>query len=315
MLSTFEDVPPMMAETIRSCPECGGKSFFIDHVAGELVCETCGMVVSSPLVNLGPEWRAFNQEEKERRTRTGAPITQTIHDGGLSTVIDWRGRDAYGRNLTPEQRGRMYRLRKWNRRTKVSDATERNLAYALSELAKVAFKLNLPRNVLETAAVIYRRVVKMRLICGRSIQGVVVASLYMACRLCNVVRSLEEVGRAANVSKKESGRHYRFLLRKLDTRVPPVEAKSYVSKFVNQFGLSGNVESMAMTILDQAVELRLTSGRCPSGLAAAATYITSTLLDEKRTQGEIARGAGVTEVTIRNRYKELIQKLIIQVEL
>ena len=155
----------------------------------------------------------------------------------------------------------------------------------------------------------------MRLIRGRSIQGVVVASLYMACRQCDVIRSIEEVGRAANTSKKESGRNYRLLLRKLDTWVPPIKAKSCVSKFVNQFGLSGDVESMAMTILDQAVELKLTSGRCPSGLAAAATYIASTLLDEKRTQGEIARGAGVTEVTIRNRYKELIQKLIIQVEL
>jgi len=209
----------------------------------------------------------------------------------------------------------MYRLRKWNRRSKVYGSTERSLAYALSELTKVAFKLSLPKNVLETAAVIYRRTVRMRLIRGRSIQGLAVASLYMACRQCNVIRSLKEVGRAANVSKKESGRHYRFLLRKLDTRVPPVEAKSYVSKFVNQLGLSGNVESMAMTILDQAVELRLTSGRAPSGLAAAATYIASVLLAERRTQGEIARGARVTDVTIRNRYKELIQKLIIHVEL
>ena len=133
----------------------------------------------------------------------------------------------------------MYRLRKWNRRSKVSGVSERSLAFALSELAKVAFKLNLPRNVLETAAVIYRQSVKMRLISGRSILGVAVASLYIACRQCNVIRSLEEVGGAANVSKKESGRHYRFLLRKLNTRVPPVEAKSYVSKFVNQLDSLG----------------------------------------------------------------------------
>lgn len=286
-----------------------------DYEAGELVCERCGFVVSSTLFNHGPEWRAFDAEQREKRTRVGAPLTWTIHDTGLSTVIDWHDRDSYGRKLNPMQRARGHRLRKWNRKSKVSGAPERNLAYALSELAKVAFKLNLPRNVLETAAVIYRRTVRMRLIRGRSIQGVAVASLYMACRQCNVIRSLEEVGRAANLSKKESGRHYRFLLRKLNARVPPVEAKSYVSKFVNQFGLSGNVESMATTILDQAAELRLMSGRGPPGLAAAATYIASTLLDERRTQGEIAKGAHVTEVTIRNRYKELIQKLIIQIEL
>ena len=298
-----------------ACPECGSTDLIRDYEAGELVCENCGFVISSTLLSHGPEWRAFDSEQREKRGRVGAPLTWTIHDAGLSTVIDWHDRDSYGRKLNPVQRAQVYSLRKWNRRSKVSGATERNLAYALSELTKVAYKLNLPRNVLETAAVIYRRTVKMRLIRGRSIQGVSVASLYMACRQCNVIRSLEEVGRAANVSKKESGRHYRFLLRKLKTKVPPVEAKSYVSKFVNQLQLSGEVESMAMTILDQAVELRLTSGRGPSGLAAAATYIASALLDERRTQGDIAKGAHVTEVTIRNRYKELIQRLIVQVEL
>jgi transcription initiation factor TFIIB len=298
-----------------ACPECRAMALIRDNEIGELVCDHCGFVISSSLFNHGPEWRAFDAEQREKRVRVGAPLTWTIHDAGLSTVIDWRDRDSSGRRLNSGQQAQMYRLRKWNRRSKVSGVSERSLAFALSELAKVAFKLNLPRNVLETAAVVYRQSVKMRLIRGRSILGVAVASLYIACRQCNVIRSLEEVGGAANVSKKESGRHYRFLLRKLNIRVPPVEAKSYVSKFVNQLGLSGNVESMAMMILDLAVEMRLTSGRGPSGLAGAATYITITLLDERRTQGEIAREAGVSEVTIRNRYKELIQKLIIQVEL
>lgn len=305
----------LKSKKVFTCTECGNASLIRDYETGELVCERCGFVVSSPLFNHGPEWRSFDAEQREKRTRVGAPLTWTIHDAGLSTVIGWNDRDSYGRKLNSIQRARGYRLRKWQRRSKVSGSMERNLAFALSELAKVAFKLNLPRNVLETAAVIYRRTVRMRLIRGRSIQGVAVASLYMACRQCKVIRSLEEVGRAANISKKESGRHYRFLLRKLNAKVPPVEAKSYVSKFVNQFGLSGSVESMSTTILDQAAELRLTSGRGPSGLAAAATYIASTLLGEERTQGEIAKGAHVTEVTIRNRYKELIQKLVIQIEL
>ena len=137
----------------------------------------------------------------------------------------------------------------------------------------------------------------------------------MACRQCKVIRTLEEVGKAANISKKESGRNYRFLLRKLETRVPPVEAKSYVSKFVNQLTLSGKVENLAMQILDQAMEMRLTSGRGPAGIAAAATYIACLLMNERRTQGKIARGAQVTEVTIRNRYKELAQKLVIEMDL
>ena len=137
----------------------------------------------------------------------------------------------------------------------------------------------------------------------------------MACRQCNVIRTLEEVAKASNTSKKEGGRNYRFLLRNLNTKVLPVNPNNYVSKFISQLSLSGNAESLAIKIIKIASELKLTSGRGPAGVAAAATYIASLLTDERRTQGEIAKGAHVTEVTIRNRYKELIQKLYIKVKL
>jgi transcription initiation factor TFIIB len=299
----------------KKCPECGSTDLIRDYEAGELVCERCGFVVSSTLFDKGPEWRAFNAEQRKKRTRVGAPLTWTIHDKGLSTIIDWRSRDAYGRKLKPMQKTRFYRLRKWHRRSKVSGATERNLAFALSELTKVAYKLNLPKNVLETASVLYRRVVRRRLIRGRSIQGVAAATIYIACRQCRVIRTLEEVSGAALITKKEGGRNYRFLLRKLKTKVPIVDPQRYVSKFVNQLSLSGDTEIIAMNILDCARELRLTSGRGPAGIAAGATYIASLLTDERRTQGEIARTSKVTEVTIRNRYKELTQKLDIRVDL
>lgn len=305
----------MKDQEVTKCPECGNVKLIRDFEAGELVCELCGFVVSSTVLDYGPERRAFDKEQREKRIRVGAPITWTMHDKGLSTIIDWRGQDSYGRRLNSDQRAQMYRLRKWNRRSKIYGSTEGNLALALSELTKVAYKLNLPKNVLETASVIYRRSVRKRLIRGRSMQGVAAASIYMACRQCNVIRTLEEVGSAANISKKESGRHYRFLLKKLNTKVPPVKAKRYVSKLVNQLELSGNVERVAMTILDQATELRLTSGRAPAGIAVAATYIASVLMDERRTQTGFAQIGKISEVNIRNRYKELIQKFNFEIEL
>lgn len=301
------------SEKIIRCSECGSTELIRDYEAGELVCEQCGFVISSLIFDQGPEWRAFDEEQREKRMRVGAPLTWTIHDKGLSTIIDWHDRDVYGRKLKPIQKASVYRLRKWHRRSKVSGATERNLAFALAELTKVAYKLNLPKNVLETASVMYRRVVRQRLIRGRSIQGVAAASIYMACRQCNVIRTLEEVAKAAHISKKEGGRNYRFLLRRLQTKVPPIDPQNYISKFVNQLTLSGETETIAMKILDRASELKLTSGRGPAGIAAAATYIASLLTDERRTQGEIAKGAHVTEVTIRNRYKELTQKLYIKI--
>jgi len=300
---------------VQCCPECGSTRLMRDYECAEIVCMDCGFVVAAKIADRGPEWRAFDDEQRTKRTRVGAPLTYTIHDKGLSTMIDWHDRDIYGKSLSPGQKAQVYRLRKWQRRIRVSDATERNLAFALSEITKIANNLNLPKNILETASVIYRKAVKERLIRGRSIQGVTAAAIYLACRQCGLARTLEEIAQASSVNKKEVGRSYRFLIKELDYSIPPLKPGQYITKFSNQLTMQGKVEEIAHKILGAAKELKLTSGRGPTGIAAAASYIASVLTGERKTQREIAEIAQVTEVTIRNRYKELVDRLMFQMAL
>lgn len=302
-------------EKQKKCPECGSGRLVRDYERAELVCATCGFVIYDKIMDMGPEWRAFDQEQRDRRGRVGAPMTYTIHDKGLSTMIDWRDRDSHGKNLTPKRRAQIYRLRKWQRRIRVSDATERNLAFALSELDRMASHLGLPRNVREAAAVIYRRAVEERLIRGRSIEGVAAAALYAACRECKVPRTLDEIAEVSRVGKKEIGRSYRFIARELLIHLRPTSPIDYVPRFGSELGLSGEVQSKAVELLKEASKKGLTSGRGPTGVAAAAIYIASVLQGERRTQRDVADVARVTEVTVRNRYKELCEKLGLDVEL
>lgn len=299
---------------IRKCPECGGTKLMRDYDAAEIVCVDCGYVVADRLTDPRPEWRAFDEEQREKRTRVGAPLTYTIHDKGLSTSIDWRDLNSLGGgNIT--QRIEVYKLRKWQSRVRVSDAAERNLAIALSELSKLASSLNLPKNILETASVIYRKAIRRKLVRGRSIQNVAAAAIYMSCRQCGVPRTLDEIADATNLNKKDIGRSYRFMVRELGTFVPPSVSKQYAARFSNKLVVSGKAEAIAIKILKLAKDLKLTSGRGPTGIAAAATYIAAVLTNERKTQREIAEVANVTEVTIRNRYKELLDSLLIEVAL
>lgn len=240
-------------------------------------------------------------------------MTFTIHDKGLSTTIDWQNRGTSGKKLSSSQRVELYTLRKWQRRVRVSDATERNLAVALSDLSKLSSTLNLPKNILETASVIYRKAIKKRLIRGRSIHNVTAAAIYMSCRQCGIARTLEEIAEAAGLNKKDVGRSYRFMVRELGTFVPPSTSRDYAARFSNKLIISGRAEAIAIKILETAKRIKLTSGRGPTGIAAAATYVATVLTNERKTQREIAEIANVTEVTIRNRYKELLERLLIEV--
>jgi transcription initiation factor TFIIB len=300
-------------EEIDQCPECGSNHLSKDYSRAELVCRNCGFVLDEDIIDHGPEWRAFDSEQREKRARTGAPMTYTIHDKGLSTMIGWKNRDSYGKSIPTRNRAQIYRLRKWARRIRISNATEKSLAMAFSELDRMASSMGLPRTVRETAAMIYRKAALKKLVRGRSIEGVITAALYAACRQCHVPRTLDEISSIAHISKKEIGRTYRYVSRELGLKLLPTSPEDYISRFCSELKLSGDVRAKTVAILRDAADRELTSGRGPSGMAAASLYIASVLCGERRTQREVANVAGVTEVTIRNRYKEITRKLDISI--
>ena len=276
---------------------------------GELMHEPTGLIVEEDHVDRGPEWRAFNHSERQSKSRVGAPVTETMHDKGLTTTIDWKDKDAYGRSLSSEKRSQMHRLRKWQERIRTKDAGERNLQFALSEIDRMASALGVPRSVREVASVIYRRALKEDLIRGRSIEGVATATLYAACRKEGIPRSLEEISEVSRVERKEIGRTYRYVSQELGLEMKPVDPKQYVPRFSSELDLSEEVKSKANEIIETTAEQGLLSGKSPTGFAAAAIYAASLLCNEKKTQREVADVAQVTEVTIRNRYQEQIEAM------
>ena len=302
---TTEDTSEESSEQ-TACPECGG-TLLIDDEHGETVCDDCGLVVEEDEIDRGPEWRAFDASEKDEKSRVGAPTTNMMHDKGLSTNIDWRDKDAYGNSLCSRQRQKMQRLRKWNERFRTRDSKERNLKQALGEIDRMASALGLPENVRETASVIYRRALDEDLLPGRSIEGVSTASVYAAARQAGVPRSLDEITDVSRVEKSEIARTYRYVVRELGLEVQPADPESYVPRFASSLELSDEAEHRARKLLQNAKEQGVHSGKSPVGLAAAAVYAAALLTNEKTTQAAVSEVADISEVTIRNRYHELLE--------
>jgi transcription initiation factor TFIIB len=257
----------------------------------------------------GPEWRAFTQEERNSRNRVGVPISFSVHDKGLSTVIDRVNRDAYGRQLPLSTRLEMLRLRKWQIRTRIHSSVDRNLAQAMAELDRLTDRLHIPASVKERAAIIYRKALDNGLVRGRSIVAIAAASLYAACRATETPRTLKEVSAASRIKKKDVARCYRLLLRELDIRMPVEDPIRCVSKIASKVTISMKTQRTAIKILREAQRRGIAAGKDPMGLAAAALYVACVLEGEKKTQKDIAEVANVTEVTVRNRYKGLKEAL------
>lgn len=288
---------------VKRCPECGSVHLTYDSQRGEIVCNDCGLIVEEKMVDTGQDPGA-QFDKSEKRGRGGAPISMQKFDKGLTTNVGEIS-DIY--RLEAGQTRKFLRLKKWQER--VSTSIERNLRLAMSELRRVASFLNLPSVVRDEAARVYNYVLQRGLVRGRSMESVIAACIYAACRSYNIPRTLDEIAEASDVERKEIGRTYRFIVRKLKIKVTPSSPKDYISRFSSILHLSPKTQNEALKILKKADISELTSGRGPAGIAAAALYVAALLNDEKKTQREVADVAGITEVTIRNRYKELTERL------
>lgn len=302
-----------MAE--KKCPECGSKKLSRDYERGEVVCSECGLIVDEHVMDTGPEWRAFDADQRDKRARGGAPIKYMRPNKGLVTEIDQYNRDIRGAKISSKKQAQLFRMRRWHKRASIASSMERNLAIALSELDRISSYLGLPDNIREAAALLYRKCVEKGLIRGRLIESVVSAVLYAICREYGIPRTLDEVAELSGVEKKEIGRTYRFISAELGIKVPLTDPSHYVPRFTSSLKLSGQAQEKAIELLKSSLKKGLISGRGPTGVAAAAVYIASAMAGERRTQKEVADVAGVTEVTIRNRYRELKKELNLDINL
>jgi len=286
-------------EKQKICPECGSKNNFLNDTIGELLCKNCGTVIEDNIVDLEKEWRNLDSEKSKNQIRGGAPINYSNSD--IKTNV--------GNNTDLKQ------LNNW-KITKISklnnystNSIERNLKSALSEIRRVCAILKLSNSVEEETSRIYTFALRKGLTRGRSMEAVVAASLYAGSKRFSFSRTLDEISEASGITRKDLARAYRQLLRELHMSIIPSDPTEYVHRFATRLLMGQQTISKAIEIIEEAQNLDLTSGRGPTGIAAAALYVAGLINGEKRTQREVADAAGVTEVTIRNRYKELLDKL------
>jgi transcription initiation factor TFIIB len=295
-------------QTSITCSSCNNNTSQIitDTESGEIICRNCGMVMLDNVQESRPEWRSFTTDEvNNSRSRTGMPTSLARHDKGLATIIGRANKDASGQVLDAAMRTTMERLRTWDFRTQAHTSTDRNLRQAFSELGRLKDKLGLPDSVIEKTAYIYRKVQERGLVRGRTISSVLAAAAYIACREMGMSRTLDDIADLNNIKHKELARTFRLLVLELDLKVPMIDPMKCVVKVANKARLSEKTKRQAMNIMHDIIKSGASAGKDPMGLAGSVIYMSSLNTGESITQMDIADAAGVTEVTIRNRYKDI----------
>jgi transcription initiation factor TFIIB len=358
------------------CPECNSRLIH-DQSKGEYICERCGCVVMDQINDYGPESHSNDFEEKNKLTRASGHTSYSLHDYGLRTEIGFSSKDYSGKNIDYAIAEQMNTMRKWQSRIRVASPKERRLSNVLYKINEICSLLSLPKTITETAAMFYRLFENRSEAKGKSVICIAAATIYLACKKCNVVRSLEEIvsplgtGEKSKANTRLASKYYRSMVMEMGmfsesyikpryedrhfknlsekprispynfeesnsqnnlrtsnltapaflpvtTRTPtlsviqhdtyPVSAAidQYISKLANMAKIDTKVERLAIDIAHKTNDHLLADGKSPNGLAAAYIYLASVLLGVSLLQMEISSFAGITEVTIRNRCKDIL---------
>ena len=300
------------------CSICKSNRIITDAESGELICSNCGQVISNKVEQEGPEWRNFDllssaasssSQSNNSRSRVGMSTSLARHDMGLSTIIGRTDRDASGQKIDAAMRSTMDRLRTWDYRTQIHSATDRNLRNAFFKLDILKDRLGLSNSIVEKSAYIYRKAQERGLVRGRTIPGVLAAAIYISCREMGISRTLKDIAAYSDVKFKEVAKSYRLLCIELDLKVPIIDPMKYIAKVANKANLSEKTKRQAAEIMNNVTKREISTGKNPMGLAASVLYMSSMKTGENITQGDLSDAAGVTEVTLRNRYKDLMNRL------
>jgi transcription initiation factor TFIIB len=290
------------------CSACNSDRLITDHESGEVICSKCGLVISDIIQENRADGSAcFTTDEiYDKSWNAGLPNSLASHDMGLSTIIGRPNRDASGHVLDAAMRSRMLRLRRWDHRIKaIPSSTCGNVKNAFDQLDTSKDKLGLPDTVVEKTAYIYRKAQQRGLVRGRTISSVLYAAMYIACRELGIPKTLKEIAVANNVKRTTLAKSYRLLINKLDIKIPIVDPTKCITKVANKASLNEKTKRKAIDIMYDLNRKEVPAGKDPMGIAATVLYIACLNTGEKRTQTDIAQAAGITEMTLRNRYKDI----------
>ena len=292
------------ANNAAKCPNNLNHNVIFDAETTEIICSDCGVVIQGNSESLESEWQS-SKEDIESKNRRGMPTSLAFHDMGLSTMISYSNVDANGGAISQDQRGKIQRLRRWNKISNNNRSYHRNLKNAFSILSSIKDKLSLTDPLIEKSAYFYRKALDKRIIKGRSIRAMVVASIYAACREFNTPRTLEEISQTANTDIIFAGKCYRLLLRHLKLHLPTVDSKMCLAKIANKSGVSEKSYRRALQMLATVKANPVSLGKDPKALAVAVLYAACLQEHEKVSQTQIALAGETSIVTLRKRFLDV----------
>ena len=255
------------------CPYHADAVLMEDDGAGKIICSQCGFVVRDRAIDTGAECRTSSDEKDMGGASLAGAVENSLLEGGDSPTMITMGSGHPGIDTNSQS---------LNRKHKTGTSSGRSVSNAFQEISKMADRLNLPQIIVDHANVLRKQARVDKSVTGWSNDGIGAACLYMACRLEQIPRTLNEISAVSNTSRKIINRIFKRIKKTQQLEgVGFITPDDYISGFCSKLQLSNAIQKASKHIAQRATELKLCVDRSPISIAVAAIFMASQASEDK----------------------------------
>ncbi|MHA1488574.1 MAG: transcription initiation factor IIB [Promethearchaeota archaeon] len=279
---------------IDNCPECHGR-VISDVKRGDSICKSCGLIISEKAIDISSEGRNMYSHRERMKSTYGIPITIMNPNIKRQVIIDLT------RFYNNKKYGKFKRLVRVNQSNLEN---RRSLVLGLNVLKRICNNLKLPRSVVESTMLIFKRVFEKRLLKHYSVEAWIGACLYYICRKERLAIAFNEIVSKGSINANKLRKCYKLLIKEFNLNVPVREAIIFVPRYCSELNLNSDIEKKIVETIKE-LPFGVVNGRNPIIVCAAVIYLICKFNGVDMTYRRIIDIFKITEAGIRNICREL----------
>jgi len=291
-------------EKKASC--CDISSNVILSDTSNFICKCCGNDISN--ISEKQEWRCYGGDDSKSSdpTRCGPPINPHLPKSSIGSSVSNKS------NRCDNNTNKVRRFQTWN----AMSYKERSLNEVYKFMTTICKANNINQIIITEAKSLYSIVAETKISRGPNRIGIIVASVFFACKNCNVPRSDKELSKIFNLKNTivtNGIKKFREIIKcnKANShrivRSKSIKPNDLIDRYCNKLNISDS--DNIKEICKKAETFNLVSENTPPSISAGCIYYYIIKNNLNISKKEIHDVCEISEVTINKCYKKILEKL------
>jgi len=289
-----------------TCDACGHAVRMMPEGFYACANSTCGRLFKDRLEH-SAEWRYYGDSGNSATdpTRCGMPTNPLLEEASFGCSVSMRGASSY-------EMCKIRRYAEWQ-----SMPYKEKAQYTEFELIKsIAMNAGIPKLIIDEAMRVHKRISEQKTFRGLNRDGIIAASIYIACRIHNYPRTAREIATIFHLdstSATKGCKNATTIINQMEIEVGDEEKTilhttspaDFIQRYCSRLSFNEELTKVAQFVCMQVERRKIIPENTPQSVAAGIIYYIVDKCGLSISKTDIRSISDISEVTINKCYKKL----------